>query len=189
MRIRIPLSLTKKRVALQYEKQELQKRLAQLIAEIEAIDYAIKIVAPGWVPPAAPAKRPPTKSRLPHGAVAETCLELLRDRHEASTGQITESITKRFGLELKTKTEQQDLASAIAMALRRFERKGVVEVTGRDRRTGQLRWRWCAASNSVASQFFSKHGRPTEKKSFLPALVQTSSMEIAGALRTAAASK
>ena len=77
MRIRIPLSLTKKRVALQYEKQELQKRLARLTTEIEAIDYAIRIVAPGWISPAAPAKRPPAKSRLPHGAVAETCLELL----------------------------------------------------------------------------------------------------------------
>jgi hypothetical protein len=146
MRIRIPLSLTKKRVVLQYEKQELQKRLARLTTEIEAIDYAIKIVAPGWISPAAPAKRPPAKSRLPHGAVAETCLELLRDRHEASTRQITELTTKRYGLVHKTKAEMQDFASAIAMALRRFERKGVVEVTGRDRRTGQLRWRLCVGS-------------------------------------------
>jgi hypothetical protein len=149
MRIRIPLSLTKKRVALQYEKQELEKRLAQLTAEIAALDYAIKIVAPAWIAPVAPAKRPPAKSPLPHGAIAESCLELLRDRHEAGTSEITELIVKRYGLVLKGKTEQQDLASAVAMALRRFERKGVVEVTGRDRRTGQLRWRLSAGLNRV----------------------------------------
>src|SRR5712672_538975 len=149
MRIRVPVSLTKKRAALQYEKQELEKRLSQLAIEIGAIDYAMRLIAPGWIAPKSPAKRPPAKSRLPHGSVAEHCLETLRDRHEADTGQITEVIITRHSLELKTKAEKQDFASSVAMALRRFERKGVVEVAGRNKRTGQLKWRLCFDQKEV----------------------------------------
>ena len=46
----------------------------------------------------------------------------------------------RCTLKFATQTEREDFASSVAMALRRFERRGVLEITQKDARTGALHW-------------------------------------------------
>jgi hypothetical protein len=149
MRIRIPVPLAKQRNSLHRERLDIEKRLAQVARELESLDYAIKIISPGWKPPSSPPRRALTPSRLPHGTIAENCLEFLRDHHEGDTSQITTSIKKRYDVQLKSKREEQDFASAVATALRRYQRKGVVEIAGRHMRTGTLRWRLCTTTTGA----------------------------------------
>jgi len=114
MAARIPLKLTRKRNALAYEREQLQARVRTVEEELRALDFAITVVEPSWKPPKR-ARRPPRPYRLAKGKItAET---------------------------LRTLKEREDFASSVAMALRRFERRGVLEITQKNSRTGALHWR------------------------------------------------
>jgi len=143
MRVWVPPSLLKKRKLLQLERQDLEKRLSEITVEIGAVDYAMKVIDPDYVAPTAPAKRPSATSRLPVGTISQSCLEYLRDRYEAYTGEITESIKKAYGVELKTHKERHAFGAPVATALRRYQRKGIVELVGRNKRTREFKWRLC----------------------------------------------
>jgi hypothetical protein len=151
MRVWVPPSLIKKRRLLQLERQDLEKRLSEIAAEIGAVDYAMKVIDPDYVAPSSPAKRPSAASRLPVGTISQSCLEYLRDRDEAYTGEITASIKKAYGVVLTTLKERQAFAAPVATALRRYQRKGIVEVVGRNKRTGEFKWRLCADAAACRS--------------------------------------
>ena len=137
---RLPRSLTRKRDELARERQGLRARLTEVDAELQALDYALRVVSPGWVPP----KRIPRQLRktlLPRGTVAHACLQFLRQRGELTTPELAQLIARQHRLTFASKEAEEDFASGVAMALRRYQRQGIVDVTDKNKTTQALRWR------------------------------------------------
>ena len=145
---RLPKPLTKKRNALLYEQQQLLARAKQIDADLHSIDFVIRLIAPGWKPPRK-ATRPGTPRRLPKGEISATCLRLLRKRPGMSSADLADLARKECDLSFTSKTEKEDFASAVAMAMRRYERRGLLEITGKNRTTGALHWRIRDANSST----------------------------------------
>jgi hypothetical protein len=139
MAFRIPLKLTRKRSALAFEREQLQARARVIEEELRALDYAISVVAPAWKP-AKRARRPQRSHRLPKGQITSETLKALQERPGIGTPELADIVAARCTLKFATQTEREDFASSVAMALRRFERRGVLEVTQKDARTGALHW-------------------------------------------------
>lgn len=139
---RIPRTLTAKRAALAFERTQLKARLSQIETELQALDFALKVVSPTWAPPKR-VSRPQKRTLLPRGQVASTCLQLLRKHGEMPTPELARVIATQFSLKFADKAAEQDFASSVAMALRRYQRQGIVEVVGKDEKTGALRWSLC----------------------------------------------
>ena len=140
MAARIPLKLTRKRNALAYEREQLQARVRTVEEELRALDFAITVVEPSWKPPKR-ARRPPRPYRLAKGKITAETLRTLKERPGISTPELAGIVATRCSVELPTVTEREDFASSVAMALRRFERRGVLEITQKNTRTGALHWR------------------------------------------------
>lgn len=140
MRSRAPRTLTKKRNALAYEREQLKSRIVEIGQEIAALDYTLQLLEPNWSPPKK-ASRPGCSPRLPRGIVQRTVLQLLRVQPGIDTTALAELTAKRCNLRLPTKEERQSFASTVAMTLRRYERRGLLEITGKDSRTGVIHWR------------------------------------------------
>jgi len=140
MATRLPRALTRKRAELAFERQTLKNRLTDVERELAALDYALKVAAPGWAPPKK-VSRPARAGLVPRGGIAPACLQLLRQRGELSTPELAKLAAARFRLSFGSKKAEQSFASTVTMALRRYERQGIAEVTGRDGRTGAIRWR------------------------------------------------
>lgn len=138
---RLPRSLTQKYTALARERADLKARLTAVEAELTSVAYALKVIDPAWTPPARLPRRQTRITGLPRGAVAGACLELLRRSAELSTPEIAARIAMQHRLKFADSQAELDFASSVAMALRRYERQGLVEVIGKDERTGALRWR------------------------------------------------
>jgi len=140
MASRIPSKLTKKRNALAFEREELQVRARAIDEELRGLDFAIRILAPSWKPPKR-AWRPHRPRRLPKGKITTEALKTLQERPGISTPELADLVATRCAVTLATRTERQDFASSVAMALRKFERRGVLEITQKNARTGALHWR------------------------------------------------
>ena len=138
--MRTPRPLKGRRAELAYERVQLLKRLAQVDKEMAALDYALRILDADWTPPARVTK-PGQPTLLPRGAVAEACLQFLRQHVELWTPDLAKLIAERYKLTFKDKRADQDFASSVAMALRRYERRGLLEVIDKDPRTLALKWR------------------------------------------------
>lgn len=146
----LPRTLTRKRAELAAERDALDKRLAEVENQIAALDFALQTLAPSWVPP--PSRRAPRRtSVLPRGLITSQALRLLRNGRELSTSEIATQLAREHGISLSTKRDGQRLASAVAMALRRYEQLGVVTATGRAKNGGALVWRATAASRPELS--------------------------------------
>jgi hypothetical protein len=138
---RLPRSLTSKYLDLARERESLRVRLAEVDAGLSSVVYALRVLDPAWAPPKVLPRRQKRITQLPRGAVASGCLELLRRHGELSTPALGRHLAVQHRLRLQDKAAEADFASSVAMALRRYERQGVVEVVGKDARTGALRWR------------------------------------------------
>lgn len=140
MSTKLPSALTDKRASLARERAELLARLEEIEGELGALDYALRVLDAEW----APASKPSRKLRqplLPRGAVARHCLELLRKNGPMSSPAIADTIAAIYGLVFETRKARQDFASSVTMALRRYERQGLLEVTDTDPRTQAAMWR------------------------------------------------
>jgi hypothetical protein len=126
---RFPRTLTRRRAQLAFEKLQLDKRLSRIDFELNAIDFALHLISPTWVPPMR-VKRVLKPAQLGRGAIASSCLGVLRRDGELNTNQIAGQIAEERRITFATKVERKDFSSAVAMALRRYERKGVVMVIG-----------------------------------------------------------
>jgi hypothetical protein len=140
MSTRTPTALKEKRAEMAYERAQLAKRMAELDAEVDALDYALRVIDPEWVPPRRISK-PGRQTLLPRGAVAQSCLQYLRQHAALWTPELAKLIATRFKLVFEGKQAEQDFASSVAMALRRYERQGLLEVVETDPRTTALKWR------------------------------------------------
>ncbi len=139
---RIPSRLTAKYGELLRERQATARRLDELDSELAALSYALRVLDPDW---AAPTRTPrkPSASRLPHGALSRECLSLLKSEGALWTPQVVQLIAARRQLVFSDRKDELDFASAVAMALRRYAKQGLVETVDRDPRNGALRWRLC----------------------------------------------
>jgi hypothetical protein len=137
---RIPRSLTKKRNQLAYEGEQLRARLAAVVTELAALDYALAVIDSGYRPPKN-ATAPRRPALLPAGGIARACRQLLPAHPGIDTTSFAKVVGKVLKIKLKTKEERFRFASAVAMSLRRFEKRGSAINLGKDPKTGALRWR------------------------------------------------
>jgi hypothetical protein len=139
MKTRLPKPLTVAYAALAYERVQLEARLALVREDMISLASSIRLIDPSWKPKRA---QKPVKTRgLGHGAISRNCLRHLRASPGISTQDLSKQVAAACGVELATTREREDFASAVAMCLRRYERRGVLEVVGENSRTGALRWR------------------------------------------------
>lgn len=138
--MRLPRTLTKKRNALAYELGQLEARIAQVREELRALDYTFRLLDPAWKAPRK-AHKPPISRGLRHGDIARTCLSILREMPGLATPALTDYVAEECGVRLTTRAAREDFSSSVAMALRRYERKGLLEVSGKHPATGALSWR------------------------------------------------
>jgi hypothetical protein len=137
---RIPHSLTKRRNQLAYEGEQMRARLAAVVTELAALDYALTVIEPDYKPPKK-ATAPRRPALLPAGGIARACRQLLPAHSGIDTTSFARLVAKGLKIRLKTKEERFRFASAVAMSLRRFEKRGSAVNLGKDLKTGALRWR------------------------------------------------
>ncbi len=137
---RLPSVLKQQRSLLAYEKLTLLRRLSEVDKQLSSLDYTLRLMDPEWSPPAKVSK-PVRATLLPRGAVATGCLAALRQHAVLWTGEIAQQLAEEHGLTFTERRGEVDFASAVAMALRRYERKGFVEAVERNPSTGEFRWR------------------------------------------------
>jgi hypothetical protein len=135
-----PGPLKKKRNALAYERAQIETRLKSIASEISTLDYSLRILDPAWAPPKRPS-RPQRPPRFPFGLVARACLKLLPEHPGTDTTAFAELVAAECKVEFVTRDQRFVFASAVAMALRRHQRRGLAMVTGKDANSGTLRWR------------------------------------------------
>src|ERR1700687_5765297 len=121
MASRLPRILPRRYAESSREREPLKARLQQVETELSALSLAIKLLAPGWAAPKA-VSGPRRQSQLPRGAVSECCLQILRQRHELSTPELTELIAARHRVTFKTKQSRDDFGCCVLTALRRYEK-------------------------------------------------------------------
>lgn len=136
---RAPRQLTEKYEELLRERAAALSRIEELDRELDYLDYSLRLLAPDWSPLARPAKKLKA-SRLPRGVLSRDCLHFLKSEGELWTPELVIRLAQRHRLSFANE-EEQDFASAVAMALRRFERQGAVEVAGKAAKFQALRWR------------------------------------------------
>lgn len=141
MAVRLPKALTRKRNELAYELAQAATTQARLREELRAVDYTLKLLDPQWKPPMKPHK-PSARRALEHGQIARTCLEILRVMPGISTPELADQVAEECKVTFKTPVAREDFASSVAMALRRYQRKGLLEVVGEHPKTGALKWRY-----------------------------------------------
>ena len=137
---RLPRMLRKKRNDLAYERGQLVARLETVTSELASIDYTLKLLDPHWKP-SKKATRPPRPPRFPHGSVARACLKILPQHPGIDTTTLSALVAAKCGLQFNTTEERFGFASAVAMALRRHQRRGLAAVIGKDPKTGAICWR------------------------------------------------
>ena len=140
MATRLPRILSRRYAESAQERDALKERLHQVETELSALSLAIKLVEPSWLPPKA-ISRPRRESLLPRGAVSEACLQILRQRQELSTPELTELIAGRHRVTFKTRKSRDDFGSCVLTALRRYEKQGLLESIGKRGTTKALSWR------------------------------------------------
>jgi hypothetical protein len=137
---RIPRSLTKKRNQLAYEGEQMRTRLAAVVTELAALDYALTVIEPGYKPPKK-AIAPRRPALLPAGGIARACRQLLPAHPGIDTTTFAKLVAKALKIKFKAKEDRFRFASAVAMSLRRFEKRGSAVNLGKDPKTGALRWK------------------------------------------------
>lgn len=140
MATRLPRPLTRRRTELEAEREALVERLPVIDEELRALDYALRVMSPAYIPSKKTLQRRKA-SRLVRGAVSEGCLQYLRRDREATSPAIAAEIARVNRVSFRSKAEEQDFASTVTMSLRRLEKSGVVESRGRDEISRALRWR------------------------------------------------
>ncbi|WP_162910192.1 hypothetical protein [Azohydromonas sediminis] len=137
---RLPRQLTAKYHELMRERVEASARIEELDREIAALEYAMRVLDPEWEPPTRTQKKQ-RPSRLPPGVLSRDCLAVLKEAGELWTPEIAQRIAARRRIQFVDRKDELDFASAVAMALRRYERQQFLEVVDREARTGAFKWR------------------------------------------------
>jgi hypothetical protein len=145
---RIPHQLTDKYTELFRERSGCLARIEELDRELVSLDYSLRLLAPDWAPPAkAPKKLKP--SRLPYGVLSRDCLHFLKRDGDLWTPELVARLAQRHRLTFVDRKDEEDFGSAVAMALRRYERQGVLQVVQKNSKTQALCWRLCMGDQPI----------------------------------------
>ena len=100
----------------------------KLRVKLGMLDGTIKLFDPRWKPAKGIAKRRPTRQgRLPVGEAARAGIKALKQAgKELSTADIVAAVAKEHDLAFATPKDREDFASCITMAMRRYEKRGLV---------------------------------------------------------------
>ncbi len=137
---RAPRQLTDRYEELLRERTDALARIEELDRELGYLDYSLRLLSPDWAPAAKPVKKLKA-SRLPRGVLARDSLHVLKTEGELWTPELVSRLAQRHHLKFPKREDEEDFASAVAMALRRYERQGALEVVAKDSKTQALRWR------------------------------------------------
>ncbi len=149
--VRLPRQLTTKYHDLMRERVEAAARIEELDRELAALEYALRVLDPEWEPPSRTQKKQ-RPSRLPPGMLSRDCLTVLKEAGELWTPEIAQRIAARRRIKFVDRKDELDFASAVAMALRRYERQGFLETIDRDSRTQALKWRIRGSGRDVTPE-------------------------------------
>jgi hypothetical protein len=127
---RIPASLTRKHADLALERRELDIRSRDVDSELKAIEYSIRVIDPNWQP-ALRLRRRRTKSRFPRGTVGKSCLQILSQGQAIDSTELASLVAAHCGVKFASKGDRLTFASAVTLAVRRYQRRGLVEELGR----------------------------------------------------------
>lgn len=139
----LPRQLLSKRAEIAYELAGHLHRVKELEAQVGHIDAALKLLDPAFKPPKVGPRKPPrSRHWLPHGDAARLSLAALRQAAKPlPTPDVVAYITKLRNLSFSNRADAEDFASSIAMALRRYQKKGAVEIVGGRGANRELSWR------------------------------------------------
>jgi hypothetical protein len=139
---RLPRQLLSKRAEIAYELAGHLHRVDELESQLGHIDAALKLLDPAFKPPKQRPRKPPKSRRwLPHGDAARLSLAALRQAAKPlTTPDVVAHITKVKNLSFANRVDAEDFASSIAMALRRYAKKGAVENVGGPGTHRELSW-------------------------------------------------
>ena len=137
----LPRPLLRKHNELAHELQTLEAQANQVRAQLQTVDGAIRLLDPRWKPPKLSKKRLPVqKGRLPPGEAARLSLMALKGVNGGlTTPDIVDGIAKEKSLTFTDRQDREDFASSVAMALRRYQRRGLVTSEPIDG-TNKQRW-------------------------------------------------
>lgn len=148
---RIPRTLTTKRAALALERSQLKARQSQIEAELQALDFALKVVSSTrGLPKLAP--QPQKRALLSQGQVASTCLQLRRKHGEMPTRTCTGHLAPIF-------VEVCQQACRTRLRVQRCYGIASLSATGRSGSLGQRREEWRSKAKSVPGR-----GADTQKE-------------------------
>ena len=164
----IPRPLTDRYDDLLREQLATSTRLDEIRRELGALEYSLQILDPEWEPPAKP-PRTQKPHRLPTGTVSKDCLVMLQQHGELWTRELVNLLIVRRKLKFTDRHDAGRFASAVAIALRRYERRGFLEIVDRDERTNTLKWRICASHS---------HRPPGAVKGVLPHIGPTDQLAV-----------
>lgn len=137
---RLPRPLTDKHHDLMRERVQLVARVEEVDRELASLEYAIRVLDPDWQSPTRTQKKQ-RPSRLPVGVLSRDCAGALKQHGAMWTPEVVALVAKRRRIQFVDRKEELDFASAVAMALRRYERQGFLETVERDPRTQAFKWR------------------------------------------------
>ena len=147
----IPRQLTDKYDDLVRERLTVTARLDEIGRELSALEYSLELLDPEWEPPVK-IPRLQKNHRLPSGTVSKDCLILLQQRGALWTREVVDLVAARRKLKFTDRHDQGRFASSVAMALRRYQRRGFLEIVERDERTNTLKWRIREEGAAVATE-------------------------------------
>ena len=148
--MRLPRALTTKRNELATERkrllagvevpaQGLHDRMRQIEGELQALDFALKLISPDWTPPDVSGRRAPRKTLIPRGDLSRLCLLLLRECGSLTTRQLAIQVAEKRQLHLDRRL-YQSLANAVATRMGRYQERGLVEARPAQARSRAVAW-------------------------------------------------
>jgi hypothetical protein len=130
MATRIPTSLTRRHADLAFERRQLEIRARDVESELKALEYSLRVIDPNWQP-ALRLRMRPAKSRFPRGVIGRSCLQILSQGQAINSTDLASLVAERCGVKFAAKNDRLTFASAVTLAVRRYQRRGLVEELGR----------------------------------------------------------
>ena len=135
-------ALTNKRAAIVLEIEHLEKRIAELKAQLIHLDATLRIFRPDFAAEGLPVKhRRRTKSPyFEHGEITERIFDMLHKYGTVSSADVAEQLMREKGLDPKhDRVVRTDFVRRVTLQMREQMQKGLIERTGG--RGPTSRWR------------------------------------------------
>lgn len=139
----LPRQLTNKRAELAHELAGVMHRAQTLRHALNQVDATLRMLDPDFKPSKTKPRKPASsRGWLPHGDAARLSLVALKEAGKPqTTPEVANRVAELGGVKLGNRRDAEDFASSIAMALRRYEKKKMVELVGERGSHHELRWR------------------------------------------------